>query len=108
MLYNNYIQELIGFKDVTVTFVERKENCLHIHMLMNRKVHKCPRCGKATNKIHDYRTQRIKDITSFGSYTLMYLKKRRYVCSICNKRFYEETPFLSRYQRVTRRLILHY
>ena len=40
MLYKDYTQELIGFKDVTVTFVERKENYLHIHMMMNRKLHK--------------------------------------------------------------------
>lgn len=104
MLYNN-IQELIGFKDVTVTLIERNDNYLNIHMTMNRKKHKCPRCGKVTNKIHDYRIQRIKDISSFGCYTFIYLRKRRYVCPSCNKRFYEETPFLPRYQRVTSQLI---
>jgi len=108
MLYNkDYIQELIGFKDVIVTLVERKENYLHIHMKMKRKVHKCPLCGKHTYKIHDYRTQRVKDISSFGSYTLIYLRKRRYVCPYCEKRFYEETPFLPKYQRVTNRLIAY-
>lgn len=105
MLYKDYTQELIGFKDVTITLVERKENFLHIHMKMHRKIHKCPRCGKDTNKIHDYRTQRIKDISSFGNFTLIHLRKRRYVCPFCNKRFYEATPFLPRYQRVTSRLI---
>jgi len=105
MLYKDYTQELIGFKDVTVTSVERKENYVHIHMVMNRKVQKCPRCGKDTNRIHDYRNQRIKDISSFGSYTLIHLRKRRYECPFCGKRFYEETPFLPRYQRVTSRLI---
>jgi len=105
MLYKDYTQELIGFKDVTVTLVERKENYLYIHMKMKRKIHKCPRCGKDTKKIHDYRTQRIKDISSFGNFTLIHLRKRRYVCPFCNKRFYEATPFLPRYQRVTSRLI---
>src|SRR5690606_37716922 len=105
MLYKDYTQELIGFKGATVTFVERKEKYLHIHMLMNRKVHKCPRCGKDTDKIHDYRIQRIKDISSFGNYTVIHLRKRRYVCPLCNKRFYEEIPFLPRYQRITSRLI---
>ena len=105
MLYKDYTKELIGFKDATVTLVERKDNHLYIHMMMNRKVHNCPRCGKPTDKIHDYRTQRIKDISSFGSYTFIYLRKRRYVCPFCNKRFYEEIPFLPRYHRVTKRLI---
>ncbi|NLW03179.1 MAG: ISL3 family transposase [Clostridiaceae bacterium] len=105
MLYKDYTQELIGFKDATVTFVERKDNSLHIHMIMKRKVHKCPRCGNDTDKIHDYRIQRIKDISSFGNYTIIHLRERRYVCPLCNKRFYEETLFLPRYQRITSRLI---
>jgi len=75
MLNIDYTQELIGLKDVTLTSVERNENSLHIHIKMNRKVHLCPRCHKATDKIHDYRTQRIKDISAFGCYTFVHLRK---------------------------------
>ena len=105
MLYKDYTREFIGFEDVIVTFAERKDNQFHIHMKMKRKAHECPRCGRITEKIHDYREQRIKDISSFGSYTFIHLRKRRYVCPSCNKRFYEEIPFLPRYHRVTSRLI---
>jgi len=61
MLYKDYTRELIGFEDVTITFAERKDNQFHIHMKMKRKAHKCPRCGRTTEKIHDYREQRIID-----------------------------------------------
>lgn len=105
MLYKDYTREFIGFEDVTVTFAERKDNQFHIYMRMKRKAHECPRCGRTTDKIHDYREQQIKDISSFGSYTFIHLRKRRYVCPSCNKRFYEEVPFLPRYHRVTSRLI---
>ena len=104
MLYKDYTQELVGLKDVTVTSVQRKENNLHIYMRMQRKTHKCPRCNNDTDKVHDYRTQRIKDISSFGSYTFLHLRKRRYVCPTCNKRFYEETSFIPRYHLITSRL----
>jgi len=90
MLYTNYMQELMGLKDVIVTSVERKDNQLNISLMMPRKIHKCPCCNNSTDKIHDYRIQRIKDIASFGSYTILYLRKRRYVCPLCKKRFYEE------------------
>ncbi|UZQ84352.1 MULTISPECIES: transposase family protein [Thermoanaerobacter] len=33
---------------------------------MKQKPHTCPRCGKLTSKVHDYRTQRIKDIPLWG------------------------------------------
>ena len=67
-LYKDYTQELIGFKDVTVTFVERKERKLfaYSHDDEPKITQVSTSCGKDTNKIHDYRTQRIKDISSFG------------------------------------------
>ena len=105
MLYTDYMKELIGLEDVIVTKVERKDNQLNINLIMPRKIHRCPCCNNSTDKIHDYRIQKIKDISSFGSRTILYLRKRRYVCPACKKRFYEKIPFLPRYHRITSRLI---
>lgn len=105
MLNIDYTEELIGLKDVTITSVERSENKLSIHIKMHRKAHICPRCHKSTEKVHDYRIQRIKDVSAFGNHTFIHLRKRRYVCPYCNKRFYEEISFLPRYHRITSRLI---
>lgn len=65
---------------------------------------KCPCCNTSTDKIHDYRKQRIKDIPAFGKFTTIVLRKRRYVCPHCGKRFYEDITFLPRYHRITNRL----
>jgi len=105
MLYTDYMKELIGLEDVIVTKVEREDNQLNINLIMPRKIHRCPCCNNSTDKIHDYRIQKIKDISSFGSRTILYLRKRRYVCPSCKKRFYEKIPFLPRYHRITSRLI---
>ena len=72
---------------------------------MELKEHKCPCCGHMTSKVHDYRTQEIKDISAFGYEIYIVIRKRRYVCTHCNKRFTEKIPFLSKYQRMTKRLI---
>lgn len=104
MLYHNYTEELVGLKDVFVTSVERKGNTLCIYAGMYQRIHKCPRCGERTSKVHDYRTQRIKDITAFGEITYIYLRKRRHICPVCKKRFYEEVSFLPKYHRMTNRL----
>ena len=69
MLYYNYTEELIGLKDVFVKSVERKDNTLCIYAGMYKRIHKCPRCGERTSKVHDYRIQRIKDISAFGETT---------------------------------------
>ncbi|MCX8074335.1 MAG: transposase family protein [Clostridia bacterium] len=34
-----------------------------------KKPHVCPKCGSTTSKVHDYRTQKIKDIPIPVSYT---------------------------------------
>ena len=63
----------------------------------------CPACGGLTDRVHDYRTQIIKDVP-LGRTTLLHMRKRRYRCD-CGKRFYEKNAFLARYYRSTSRLI---
>lgn len=95
---------MLGFKDVIVTSVERRDTVLHLQIKMYQSIHKCPRCGENTSKVHDYRNQSIKDISAFGSKTIIHYRKRRYVCPDCNKRFYEQAPFLPKYHSITNRL----
>lgn len=104
MLYENYTEELLGLKDVIVTSIEQSDQCCIIHIKIPRKLHICPVCGCETDHIHDYRKQRIKDISSFGRLTILHLRKRRYVCPDCHKKFYENVPFLPKYHRLTNRL----
>ena len=48
MLINNYIQELLGLKDVIVTNVKTFKNEKHINITMERKTHFCPNCNFPT------------------------------------------------------------
>ena len=103
MLNNDYTTALLDLEEAIVKKVEKCENEVHIHIELPRKPHKCPCCGETTEKIHDYRTQRVKDIP-LGRTTYLYLKKRRYICGSCGKRFYESNSFLGKYRRMTTRL----
>ena len=104
MLYNHFTEELLGLQGVKITNVEQEKNLI-IHLEMERKRHNCICCGTATDTIHDYRLQKIKDIPSFGKNVVIMLRKRRYRCPHCGKRFYEENPFLPGYHRMTNRLV---
>ena len=70
-----------------------------------RKLHICACYQNKTDKIHDYRNQVIKDIPAFGKPTVLILRKRRYICPECGKRFFEKNPWLPRYHRATSRLV---
>lgn len=86
MLYKYFTEKLLGLQDVDIEKVEEIDNSIHINCRLKRKPHKCPCCGKLTDKVQDYREQPIKDIPAFGKHIFIHLNKRRYCCS-CGKRF---------------------
>lgn len=107
MLNSHYIQALLGIKDAIITKVEKnsKDLIIEVWFTMERKIHLCPCCNEWTDVVHDYRTQTIKG-SPLGAYAILFhYRKRRYVCSHCNKRFYEENSFVPRYYRMTSDLI---
>lgn len=107
MLNNDYIEKLLGLKDIIVTKVEDIGYDKHIHLKLHVKPNYCPSCGSETTKIHDYREQIVKDVDIVGMHTYFHLRKRRYRCEHCNKRFQEKNTFLPKYQRTTNRLWFH-
>lgn len=104
MLYSNNTEKLLGLKGVIVKNITQTEKLTSIDIEMELKPHNCPCCGTATRTIHDYRRQKIKDIPAFGKHILLYLRKRRYRCPYCGKRFFEQNSFLPKYHRMTHRL----
>lgn len=91
---------LPGLEDVTVTKTEEVGENFYVHLELPRKSHRCPACGEKTNRVHDYRTQKIKHLKVFERTTYIFYRKRRYACS-CGKRFAEKNKIVERYQRHT-------
>ena len=73
MLYNHFTEKLIGLQHIEVEKIEKTENSIHIFCKLKRVPHKCPCCGKITDKIHDYREQVIKDIPAFEKTKILLL-----------------------------------
>ena len=105
MLNSYYIEKSLGFQGVEVKKIEENEERYEIAIEQPRKHCICPCCGAKTNKIHDYRHQRVKELSAFGKKVVLILRKRRYICS-CGKRFAEPNTFLAKYQRMTQRAII--
>lgn len=103
MLYEDNTTKLLGLEGVIVKKVWDEGREKHIEIELPRRLHRCPCCSAETDRIHDYRMQKIRDISSFGKNVYLHLRKRRYICGSCGKRFYEENSFLPRYHRMTSR-----
>ena len=104
MLYKHFTEKLLGLQGLNITNIEENEKSIIIYAEMERKEHTCISCGTATNTVHDYREQEIKDIPAFGKLVTIKLRKRRYRCKHCGKRFFEANSFIPKYHRMTNRL----
>ena len=62
MLYFHYTEKLVNLQGLIVKNVVQDHFSTTIFAQMPRKPHKCPCFNISTDKVHDYRKQRIKDI----------------------------------------------
>ena len=76
-----YTEKLLGVQEVSIKKVNDMKEDYEIFIEQPRKQCVCPACGKVTDKVHDYRTQRIKELSAFEKPVVLVLRKRRYACS---------------------------
>lgn len=57
--------------------------------------------------VHDHRTQKVKDTPITGKVSIIHLKKTRYNCTNCGKRFEGNQSLVTKHYTVTLRLILN-
>ena len=58
-MFNNkdYSTKLLGLQGVIIENIEEKNGTIEVAVSLERKIHRCPKCGAETNRIHDYRKQ---------------------------------------------------
>ena len=90
---------LPGLEGYILTKSFHSEGFFQIHVELERKPHRCPCCNQWTDRVHDYRPQKIQHTKIFSRRTNLIYRKRRYACTDCGKRFYEDNSIVERYQR---------
>ena len=102
MLDCYYIRKIFDLPEYfVITECEESEGIITIHITLERTAHHCPHCNVLTDKVHDYRKQRIQHAVVNNRPVYLLFKRRRYVCPNCGKRFYEDNHEVIRYQRHT-------
>ncbi|TQR39600.1 transposase [Lysinibacillus sphaericus] len=97
----NFNTNIPGLKDVEITKVEEVGDRIALYVQLPKCTHQCPVCKKETSKVHDYRIQKINHLKWFERLTILFYKRRRYVCK-CGKRFSEKSLFVDKYQRYSK------
>lgn len=94
---------LLGLEDLHLINVREEEKLItieaeHIHE------RKCPYCGSNHNWVHDHRIQAIKDSPMRNKRVILKVKKTRYNCKTCGKRFEHSLSFIGKGRQMARRL----
>ena len=102
-MHTNFIKDLLNLKEDNVIFSNGTivKDCFYIDLELERINHKCPKCSSITNKVHDYRTRKIKHGNINGYKGIVYYKRRRYVCNKCKCRFPENNTFVDRFAKIS-------
>lgn len=107
MLQKDFTKELLDLKDAELRLLNISDQKIDLKLEYAPKPHKCPQCGYITSIIHDYRTQKVKDIPLQGKVLVIHYRKRRYRCPVCEKRFFEKQLLVPRYHRLTSRFVCY-
>ena len=75
MLYNYFTEKLLGLQGVIIENIEEKNGTIEVAVSLERKIHRCPKCGAETNRIHDYRKQIITDLNIHNKKVKIHLVK---------------------------------
>lgn len=105
MPQQDYTAKLLDMEHLIVEDVKHTSDTITLRLRMQRRLSPCPHCQTLTDKVHDYRLQRVKDSPIQGKHLIWLYEKRRYRCPCCGKRFYEKNYLLPKWHRITNRLV---
>jgi transposase len=83
------------------------DESIEVHVRAREESQTCPRCGRASGKVHDTRKRVKRDIQLRGYQVSLVLHKRRFRCATCGRPFTETDSACGRYKRTTQRFRDH-
>ena len=97
------ITSLFSLKDsdVEICTEELKAGIHHFRITLVNRGGRCPRCGRFTKDIKEYRTKVIRHSIFLNEQALVHYRTRRFLCPDCGKTFYEDDPFSSQYCHIS-------
>lgn len=92
-MYSYSIKKLLDLEEVIVKKIIHADYFVKIFIEAKPSSHICPNCEEQTKRIHDYQSQEIKDLPLQLKHTILVLRKQRYLCTCCGKKFMEIYDF---------------
>lgn len=98
---NKLYESLLSLPLVDVTAVEFTAKELHISCESKLASCHCPSCLEPCEKVNQTRIRVIQDLSISGRKVFLHLQSRQFICTNCERTFYERFNFASKYERMT-------
>jgi transposase len=85
----------------------REDGTIEVHVISPRKCETCPHCELISEKIHDIRIRKKRDIAIRSHQVEIMLHKRRFRCPACQRTFTESDAACGRRRRTTKQFRDH-
>lgn len=108
MSTNNYIPQneffttLLGIPGAQILEVSNKDSEILIDLEVEKKTQVCPECKEDVNRVHDRRPRKLNAGHFNGSTVTLNVRRRRFRCAHCGKRFLEDIPWMLKHIRMTK------
>lgn len=103
------IEKILGLENYKIIKIEEIGGSKNMKKIINvetkNKKQKCPLCGEYTSSIHDrLKPIELKYLKLFEYETKVIIKKKRFICHKCNKKFTEEVDLNNKGKNISNKL----
>ena len=98
-----YLEDLLDLPNVRVESYTQLEGSVTLKLEMVSDKTICPHCGNPTDHLHQNRPVLVRDLAIFGHPTYLYVPRRQFYCSECQKYSTERLDFIDWKRRHTQR-----
>lgn len=102
---DSVLTELIGIPALKVNMYclrsEGEEEVLHLQCSYLHDIAVCPRCGSASESVHEEKERCVRHLDIWGKRTFLHFYSRRFMCEECRKPFTESLSFVEKFRRHT-------
>ena len=101
------IKQILNLPGIKVLNCQEIEGLgLIIEIQADSKYCICPRCGKASDSIHQNHWRNIKDLPWSNQQVILRINRRQFRCKNCQKPFSEELDFVDKQRVYTKRFAI--
>jgi len=98
-----HLDDLLDLPNVRIEGHTQTEGIITLKLEMISDGIVCPHCGIYTDQLHQNRPVLVRDLSIFGRPTYLYLPRRQFYCSECQKYSTETLEFVDGKRRHTQR-----